>query len=395
MLSERAIIHLNIADFAVAVERVMDHRLNGRPVIIAPRTSARAMVYDMSEEAYQAGVRKHMALPRALRRCRDAKVLPPHPERYEKAMGTLMKQALPYSPLVENGEQDGHLFADVSGTSRLFGPPVDIAWRLCRHVKERLGMNPIWSVASNRLVAKVATRLVKPWGEYVVGGGEEALFLAPLPVDIVPGIEPEDLRRLREFNLTRVSHVTALSPYQLQVLFGARASFVHDILRGIDSSPVLPAGEQPPVVNVDRVFDEDTNHFPLLRTALYGLVERAGRMLRRQRLAAGRIAVMLDYSDGAACARRRALKPASANDPTLFETVLQVFMSAWKRRVRIRRLRLVCDRLIFPPAQLPLFEEGRREKARRDSLMQVVDRIRDRFGLQALRVGAVDLPAQR
>ena len=76
---ERSIIHINVADFAVAVERVLDRRLKDRPVIIAPQGAARAAVYDMSEEAFQAGVRKHMPLSRALRRCRKAQVLPPRP----------------------------------------------------------------------------------------------------------------------------------------------------------------------------------------------------------------------------------------------------------------------------------------------------------------------------
>ncbi|MBT8341381.1 MAG: DNA polymerase IV, partial [Desulfatitalea sp.] len=93
---DRSIIHINVADFAVAVERRLDRRLAGRPVIIAPEGAARATVYDMSEEAYQAGVRKDMPLGRALRLCRDTAILPPRPARYEQAMAELLGQALPY-----------------------------------------------------------------------------------------------------------------------------------------------------------------------------------------------------------------------------------------------------------------------------------------------------------
>ena len=129
---DRSIIHLNVADFAVAVERAVDPRLNQRPVVIAPEGAARAAVYDMSNEAYLAGIRKGMALRRAQRRCKDARILPPHPDRYEQAMRDLLKRALPYSPLIETGEDDGHLFMDATGTGRLFGPPRDVAWRLRR-----------------------------------------------------------------------------------------------------------------------------------------------------------------------------------------------------------------------------------------------------------------------
>ena len=93
---ERSIIHLNIADFAVAVERAVDGRLRGRPVIIAPEGAARAAVYDMSQEAYLSGIRKGMALRRATRLCKDAQILPPHPDRYEHTMCALLKQTLPY-----------------------------------------------------------------------------------------------------------------------------------------------------------------------------------------------------------------------------------------------------------------------------------------------------------
>jgi DNA polymerase-4 len=384
---ERSIIHLNIADFAVAVERAVDCRLKDRPVIIAPEGAARAAVYDMSEEAYRNGIRKGMALRRALRLCPDARILPPHPDRYEHAMRSLLKQTLPYSPLIETGEADGHLFMDVSGTARLFGLPMDVAWRLRRQVKKDLGLDPIWSVAPNKLVAKVATRLVKPDGEYIVGAGEEESLLAPLPISLVPGIERDDLLRLREFNLTRVAQFTALSLEQLQIPFGARALFLYQTARGIDPSPVLPVGQKPPKVIADHEFGNDTNDRSCLESVLYRLVEQIGDRLRRRRRAARRVAVVLDYSDGMRSIRQLAARPATANDLTLFQLARRTLMRAWTRRVRIRHLRLICDRLIFPPAQLELFADEQRETQKRDHLIVAIDSIRHRFGSEALRVG--------
>ena len=212
----RAIIHLNVADFAVAVERVIDRRLRARPVIVAPPATSRSVVYDMSEEAYRAGVRKGMPLRRAERRCRDAHLLAPNPYRYHLAMRELLRRAGAYSPLVEPGPGDGHLFVDATGTGRLFGPPADVAWRLRRQIRADLGLDPIWSVAANKLVAKVATRIVKPSGEYIVETGDEADFLAPLSLGLNPGIERRDRIRLQEFNLTRVHHAAALSYEQLR-----------------------------------------------------------------------------------------------------------------------------------------------------------------------------------
>jgi DNA polymerase-4 len=384
---ERSIIHLNIADFAVAVERAVDCRLRDRPVIIAPEGAARAAVYDMSEEAYRSGIRKGMALRRAARLCRDASVLPPHTDRYEQAMRSLLKQTLPYSPLIETGEADGHLFMDVSGSTRLFGPPVDVAWRLRQQVKKDLGLDPIWSVAPNKLVAKVATRLVKPDGEYIVGAGEEKSLLAPLPISLVPGIERDDLLRLRDFNLVRVSQFTALSLEQLQIPFGARALFLYQTARGIDSSPVLPVGQKPPKVMADHEFGNDTNDRSSLESVLYRLVEQVGDRLRRRRRAARRVAVILDYSDGMRCARQLAARPATANDLTLFQLARRTLQLAWTRRIRIRHVRLICDRLIFPPAQLELFADDQEKTQKGDNLISAMDNIRHRFGNESVQVG--------
>ncbi len=384
---ERSIIHINVADFAVAVERLADGQLKDRPVIIAPEGAARATVYDMSEEAYQSGVRKGMPLRRASRLCRRACILAPHPARYEQAMADLLRQALPFSPLIEPGEDDGHLFVDVTGTSRLFGPPVDVAWRLRRQSRKSLGLDPIWSLAPNKLVAKVASRLVKPLGEYIVAPGDESAFLSPLPVWLIPGIDSRDLTRLRELNLTRVCEVTALSRPHLEVGFGARADFLADVLRGIDSAPVLPVGRQPPRIELNHAFGTDTNQPAVVEGALYTLVEQAGRHLRRQGRATRRVNITVDYSDGRRYTRQVRVDPPTANDLALFPHARRTLHLAWHRRVRVRHLRLICDRLVYPPVQIPLFDEDRQVDVRRERIVAAMDKIRDRFGTTAVHVG--------
>lgn len=384
---ERSIIHINVADFAVAVERVVDARLKNRPVIIAPKGTARAVVYDMSEEAYQIGVRKGMALRRAARLCRDADILPPHADRYNGAMRALLKQALPYSPLIEPGDGDGHLFVDVTGTNRLFGPPIDVAWRLRKQIQKDLNFDPTWSVAPNKLIAKVATRLVKPTGEYVVGLGEEEKFLTPLPMRLVPGIERKDLLQFEAFNLTRVHQVAALSLEHLQIPFGNRAPFLYEVVRGIDPSPVLSVRQKKPKIILDHDFGDDTNDATRLNQALYGLVEQGGKKLRDRRLAVRSLCLVLDYSDGIRHVRRSVAQPATSNDLVLFETAQQTLTRAWMRRIRIRHLRLIFDKLVFPPAQLELFPENRRKTEKRTGLIQAVDKIRGRFGKNAIHMG--------
>jgi DNA polymerase IV len=384
---ERAVIHINVADFAVAVERVVDPRLRGRPVIVAVPGAARAAVYDMSEEAYRCGVRKGMSADAAGRRCPDAVRIPPRPERYEQAMGSLLKAAAGFTPRVEAGEVDGHLFMDVTGCSRLFGPPMDIAWKLRKGADRDLGLRPIWSVAPNKLVAKVATRLVKPDGEYIVGAGEETAFLAPVPLALLPGLEPSDLERCRSYHLTRAGELARWDLGHLTTAFGRRGQLFHDTVRGIDPAPVRRAGEPPPIAEAAAELADDTNDRRTLAALLARLTETVGWDLRRRRLAARRVAVFIDHADGVRQVRQRALTPATADDRSLLDGAASAFALAGRRRVRIRRVRVVCDRLIFPPAQYALFSDDRSRGERRERLTRTVDRIRERFGPSAIRTG--------
>lgn len=381
----RTVVHLNIADFAVAVERRVNHRLRDYPVMIAPEGSARAVIYDMSEEAFHAGVRKQMPLRNAIRCCPDAVILPPHPDRYEMAMTDIFREVLPYSPLIEPGDMDGHLFIDTTGTSRLFGPPVDVAWRMYQGIKKHLGFAPVWSVSPNKLVSKVATRLVKPNGEYIVGEGEEAAFLAPLPLHLLPGIERDDLLKFRELNLGFVHQAAGLTNDQLTVIFGKRAGFVFNTVRGIDVSDVLSADQKPPKIIADHEFGNDTNEVNIVERVLYQLVEKTGLTLRKTGKAARMLAIVLDHSDGVRRTRQMSVSPPSANDISLFKTARSVLYMAWTRRVRLRHIRLICEKPVFPPAQMDLFPDLVLQKQER--LINAMDRIQNRFGRDMIHMG--------
>ncbi|MEJ5359006.1 MAG: hypothetical protein WHT06_10045 [Desulfobacterales bacterium] len=385
---ERSIIHLNVADFAAAVERTLDPRLAGRPLVIARPAAARATVFDMSEEAFREGVRKGMPLARALRLCPQARLLPPRPERYARAMRLLLEAALPYAPRVESGRADGHLFLDATGTRRLLGPPMDVAWRLRREVRDRLGLSPIWTLAPNKLVAKAASRLVKPEGEYIVAEGEEESFLAPLPLELIPGLERRDLAALGAFRLRRAGEVAALALEELRILCGERAAFLHEAVRGIDPSPVRAAGDPAPEVGGEERFDGETADEGELFAAAARLAERAGAELRRLRLAARRLRVSLRYADGGSAHRRVPLLSPTADDFLLRDAVRRAAAAAWRRRVRLRGLALACEGLVFPPAQLTLFPDAGAPGKGRPRLMAAVDRVRRRFGEEALRVAA-------
>lgn len=378
---ERTIIHLNVADFAAAVERNLCPSLKGKALVIAPAGAARAVVYDMSEEAYQEGVRKGMPLGKALRLSRKATVLPPCFHRYERAMKAMIKRTFAYSPRVESGSADGHLFVDATGTSRLFGPPVDVAWRLNREMKKDFSLDPVWSVAPNKLTAKVGTRLAKPTGEYIVGPGEEEAFLSPLDLDLIPGLEPADLARFREFNFVKVFQVRALELSQLEVVFSARALAIYETVRGIDTRVIPPAAAIGSDFQADHEFADDTNQAADLKQALFCLVERICRRLRSRHLAGAAMDLAVSYSDGRRQTASLSMDPATSSAMPMFRQCIPLLYRAWARRTRIRHMRLACIRTASPRAQLDLFD---RSTQRQDSLAAALDAIHDRFGSDAV-----------
>jgi DNA polymerase-4 len=146
-------------------------------------------------------------------------------------------------------------------------------------------------------------------------------------------------------------------------------------------------GRRQPRIVLEHSFGTDTNIAKDVEDRLYAMVEQAGSRLRRRQRAARRMAVALSYSDGRRCVRQSRLDPATANDLALFPVARRVLHLAWTRRVRLRHLRLTCDRLVFPPTQLPLFETEQRVMARQTSLIAAMDRIRERFGTESVGMG--------
>jgi DNA polymerase-4 len=386
-LKERSVLHFNVADFAVAVERVSDNSLKEKPLIIAPLQAARPLVYDMSEEAFREGVRKGMGLKQAIRRCRQAAILIPRIPLYQKAMAAFLKELQNYSPLIEHGRADGHFFVDVTGTHRLLGPAPDVGWRVRRHVKKGLGINPIWALGSNKLIAKVASRLVKPVGEYIVTPGEEDVFLAPLPVELLPGVTPRELEKLMEFRLTTIGALAGMSRNQLMVPFGSRCDFLHGLSHGVDESKVSDPRSAPATIDYEHLFDDDTNNRREVEGIITKLASRAGHQLREQQQVSRRVGVWLRYTDGGHVVRQASLKKGTSGDFLLHELALTALERAWVRRTRIRSCRLVCDRFQRKSPQLPLFPEPTKQNKQEEQVLGAVDQLRNRFGHEIIGLG--------
>ncbi len=340
----------------------------------------------MSNEAYKEGIRKGMPLARAKRINRKIKILPPSFNRYERVMKDLSKETFTFTPLIESGTVDGHIFLDVTGSGRLFGPSIDVAFKLKKMFAKIFNFDPIWAVATNKLVAKVATRIVKPVGEYIVTPGEKKAFLAPLPIHLIPGLIKTDLIRLAEFNLVYVSQARALTLEQLQIPFHHRASLIYDQIRGIDPTPVTALCENLSTIQVNHEFSDDTNNAALLKKALYLMVEEICRILRIRKLTSAAAKIILSYSDGLQTTSKLKLTPSTSNDMALFKKCVPLLYKACTRRVRIRHMLLTCEKLAPQEIQLELFTHKTKGKKQAD-LILTMDEIRTKFGKDSIKAG--------
>jgi DNA polymerase-4 len=388
---ERAVLHVDVATFPIAVERVADPALRGQPVLVAPPGSARAPVLVVSQEAAREGVRAGMPVPVALRRCPEAVVLPANEPLYRRASAAILALLGAYSPLVEPAAL-GQTFLDLTGTSRLFGAAQDAAARIRSEIETRLRLRPTVGLATSKLVSRVAARVIRPDGLYDVFPGSEAPFLAPLPVGLLPAARGETRERLSDLNVGRVADLLRFSPAQLQIAFGPQAGRLRSQALGIDASPVRPPEAAPAVVEEETLAEDSNGEAELLR-ALFGLCERAGARLRRLRAQARRLQVTLRHSDSVVARREERLVTPTAADLLLFAQAQRICERARGRRVRVRWIELRCLEIARGPRQLTLFgPEAFDEKASggaADSLADAVDRIRGRFGDQAIISGRI------
>lgn len=383
----RSIIHINITSFAVEVERVCDSSLRGRPVILAHLQSSRSLVYGVSKEAHDEGVRQGMTLGEASLLCRGAHVVRPRLEMYDRAAHTLLKKVQSFLPVVEVPDNRGHLFADVTGCGRLLGGPVDIALRIRKRLRDELSLPSSWSVASNKLVAKVAVRMVNPVGECLVEAGQEASFLAPLSIHLLPGMVAVDLALLHEFNCRLIGEAALLSMPQLMVLFGGRAKYVYGALRGDDSSKVQALARLEDGFRYEHFFSSPVNDRQQIERAFFHLTSQAGQQIRAKRLVARRVGVSLEYKDGVRVVRQASHKAGCCYDTHIFDLARRAFLLAWRRPVGIVRLVLCLDRLTKPTPQYSLFSDVEGRDQRQKRLFDALDRIRVRCGDKGISFG--------
>ncbi len=381
---DRQIIHFHIPAFSIAVARVDHPELRDRPVAIAPLRSERALLLSVSAEARREGLFKGMPLGKARRCCPDLRVLSPDRDLTGKASQVLAGVVARYTPLWEPS-RPGHIYLDVTGTDRLWGRAKDTANWLRREIKERLCLSGTVGVASNKMVSSIASRILLSEGVLDVDHGRESGFMAPLRVNVLPGIGP--VRRkilLEELNITLVREIAALDMGRLKLVFGRESYVIHQRALGIDPTPVFPPSTEPAVTE-EVTFPRDENDDETLLGVLYGLVERCSYQLRQRNLIPGKAGLLFRYADQEEITRQIGLSHASFWDWDLYEPLRVLFLKACRRRVRVRFMKVWFTDFSAPSAQLSLF--GPASAGKKVGIVHALDRIREKHGGEAIQYG--------
>jgi DNA polymerase-4 len=388
-LEERAadrsasILHMDMDAFFVSVELLERPELRGKPVVVGGRPDQRGVVTAASYEARKYGVHSAMPLRNAGRLCPHAVFLDGHHEKYGEWSDRVATILARFSPIVEMVSID-EAYLDLAGTERLHGPPLAAADKLLRTITQTTELPCSAGLATTRLVAKVASDQAKPRGLVWVAPGQEARFLAPLPVRKIPGIGEVTERALRALGIETVDQLAAVSQEKLDKVFGQWGDALYRKARGGDSYEFVIDAE-PKSISHNHTFGEDTNDTDALHALLSHLSQKASKRLREAGLATRTLTLTIRYAGFDTHTRAKTLLEPTRLDADIFRVFNSLFAEHRDMKRKIRLLGVSLSGLTHGGEQLDLLEAERRERL--EKLTRATDKLRDRFGFGKVQFG--------
>ncbi len=390
---ERTILHLDLDTFFVSCERLMDARLNGKPVLIGS-DSDRGVVASCSYEARAFGVRSAMPMKMAKQLCPEAIILRGDSGRYIRMSDDVTQVIRENVPLFEKTSVD-EFFVDLTGTDRFHG-----SWKLAVDLRQRIikqiGLPNSFGMSINKTVSKVATGEGKQHGgQILVPRGTEKPFLAPMPIERIPGVGEKTAHLLRSMGVAKIATMQELPVDLMQRLLGEHGPVLWRKANGIDDSPVT-AWHERKSISTERTFERDTIDVTKLHGLLTAMTESLAFQLRKGEKLTSCVAVKIRYADMNTHTRQLRIG-YTACDHLLLPIVHDLFRTLYDRRQRIRLIGVRFSNLVGGGHQMDAFTDT--EEAM--SLYQAMDKVRKRFGdrtvmrasgMDAKSIGRMDNP---
>jgi len=382
---QRTIFHVDMDAFFVSVEELFDPTLKGKAVVVGGQRDERGVVSAASYEARKFGVHSALPLRTAAKLCPHAIFVNGHPERYREYSGKAFAVLKNFSPKVEMASID-EAYLDMTGTERLHGPPLKAAHLLHQSMKKETKLNCSIGIGTSRLIAKVCSDQAKPNGVLWIVPGQEASFLAPLSVRKIPGVGKVMEQKLNEIGIKKVGDLAKLDDAFLRERFGEWGLALAGKSRGLDAGGYfdrdVAVEEGPKSISHEHTFNTDTKNAEQLEAMLARLSEMVCRRLREQEVHARTVQLKLRYSDFSTITRAHSLEQPTQLDTVVGETVRTLFRENWERGRTIRLLGVQTSGFDDVPMQLDLLGQVQEDKM--SKALSVVDRMRDKFGENAV-----------
>lgn len=379
----RWILHVDMDEFFVAVERLYDESLAGKCVLIGSK-SPRGVVATASYEARAFGCHSAMPMTRALRMCPNAVVVRPHMERYSELSAKVFEIFTRFTPLVEPLSID-EAFLDVTGSRRLLGEPAAIARAIKTTIRDELGLVASVGIATNKFLAKLASDLEKPDGLTTIPPDAVQQTLDPLPVKKIWGIGKKTAELFHRRGIRTIGHLRMMDRDILEsFLSPAAAEHFLALSRGDDDRPII-TDSRAKSIGQEKTFTTDIDDDDILHAVLLDQTLQVARRLRRAGLYAGGVSMKIRSGDFTTYTRSRKLPEPTQITDVLLQQGRDLF-DTFRRATHfpVRLLGFSAESLTdTPAAQLSLFAEARGEHKQKN-IDSAVDDITARYGDAAI-----------
>ena len=368
---QRSITHIDLDTFFVSVERLVNPKLMGKPVLVGG-SGDRGVVASCSYEARTFGV--HSAMPMRLARqlCPEAILVRGDHEQYSKFSNIISDIISESVPLYEKTSID-EFYIDYTGMDKFFGC-YKMATELRKKIITETKLPISFAMSTNKTVSKVGTGEAKPNGQKEIPFGTEKTFLAPLSIRKIPMVGAKTYQLLRNMGVEKISTLQQMPCELVQQVLGENGATIWRKANGIDNSPIIPYSERKSI-STERTFDKDTIDVNGLKGLLIGMTEKLAFQLRSEGKLTSCVTVKIRYSDFNTYTMQVRI-PYTSLDHVLIDKVKGLFDKLYQKRMLIRLVGIRFSHLVQGGYQYNLFENTD-EKIK---LYQAMDGIRTRFG---------------
>lgn len=368
------ILHVDMDSFFVEVERLRDPELKGRPVAVGGK-GPRGVIASASYEARRLGVHSAQPSATALRLCPELEIVAPEHGRYREMSLTVFEVFRSFTPLVEGLSLD-EAFLDVRGLRLHFDSTIDVAREIRQQIRSHLGLPASVGVASNKLLAKLASQEAKPDGVHHVPRSDELGFLHRLPADALWGVGPATLAGLERLGVESVGDIGAIPAAALAKALGPTLGHhLHELANARDERPVEPDGEAKSI-SVEETYDSDLTGVDVIETAMLSHAQKLSWRLHRAGLAAKTVTLKARYDDFTTITRSQTLSGGIDGAHDLFKVATSLLTQLDLRRpVRLLGLGATSLHPSDRPRQLDLGHDRAW-----DSLEDAIAEVKERFG---------------